>query len=276
MKQIRLLPHLDDVGATYGSVIAWQQLRRQGVVATGSVMVPCPWYPFAVHDYKSEPQQDLGIHITLTSEWKIYRNRPLIGQTKYLCDDDGYFHHRTDQLVKYADPKAVCEEVEAQIQRCIEDGIKLSHIDAHMGCIYLDPFIDFTLDLSEKYKIPLFYCRNWMPLFKDMNTEFYPTAGKVKEVIQELEKRKNPIFDEFLISYAQHPYNSFQWYENYLKDVSEGTHWFALHANAHGDVDKFAPHHQWPREKDFEFFSSPQCHEFFDHMKIQLMKTIWG
>lgn len=37
---MRLLAHLDDVGSTAGSVVAWRALRDAGVVRSASVMVP--------------------------------------------------------------------------------------------------------------------------------------------------------------------------------------------------------------------------------------------
>ena len=37
--------HVDDVGMCHGANAAFLDLYRAGVVDSGSVMVPCPWFP---------------------------------------------------------------------------------------------------------------------------------------------------------------------------------------------------------------------------------------
>jgi predicted glycoside hydrolase/deacetylase ChbG (UPF0249 family) len=96
----RILPHLDDVGSTEGSVRAWRDLRAAGVVRSASVMVPCPFYSLAAEDWQDNPGQDLGIHLTLTAEWQDYRWKPLIGPRGGLVDDDGFFHRRPTGCVR--------------------------------------------------------------------------------------------------------------------------------------------------------------------------------
>ena len=37
--------HEDDIGMTHGSIAAFRELTALGVCSSGSVMVPCPWFP---------------------------------------------------------------------------------------------------------------------------------------------------------------------------------------------------------------------------------------
>jgi hypothetical protein len=37
---------------------------------TVEVMVPCPWFPEAAALLRENPGLDVGVHITLTSEWE--------------------------------------------------------------------------------------------------------------------------------------------------------------------------------------------------------------
>ncbi|WP_102868596.1 ChbG/HpnK family deacetylase [Pseudovibrio exalbescens] len=264
-----VLPHLDDVGVTHGSVIAWKKLRAAGIARSGSVMVPCPWYPMAVEDFHQDPDQDLGVHITLTSEWSAYRWRPISGPNKYLCDIDGFFYKRPHELERYVAVEAMKDEMCAQIERVISDGIQPTHIDAHMGCIYLDKFIEAALDVTAKLDVPLFVCSNWKPLFDCMSSEVRPSEGRMKEVMQEVKRRGHPVFDDFLITFPEPPMDSPEWYASYLQDLSPGLHWLALHANAPGDLQFFAAHHQWPRERDYDFFSGERVGRFFKDRNIQ-------
>ena len=69
--------HEDDVGMTHGANSAFVELSALGACSSGSVMPPCPWFPEAVEMAKADPTLDLGVHLTLTSEKKPYRWRPL-------------------------------------------------------------------------------------------------------------------------------------------------------------------------------------------------------
>ena len=40
-----LVIHEDDVGMTHGSNVAFRELSERGVISSGSVMAPCPWFP---------------------------------------------------------------------------------------------------------------------------------------------------------------------------------------------------------------------------------------
>jgi hypothetical protein len=53
------------LGMCHSANAAFLDLVREGLVTCGSVMVPCPWFA------------DLGVHLTLTSEWADYRWRPI-------------------------------------------------------------------------------------------------------------------------------------------------------------------------------------------------------
>ena len=43
----RVVIHEDDVGMTHGANAAFVELSRLGTCSSGSVMVPCPWFPEA-------------------------------------------------------------------------------------------------------------------------------------------------------------------------------------------------------------------------------------
>ena len=63
-----LIPHIDDIGCAQGTVAATRDLIGGGFVTTGSVMVPCTWFPEVAATAADRPDLDLGIHLTLTSE----------------------------------------------------------------------------------------------------------------------------------------------------------------------------------------------------------------
>lgn len=269
-----VLPHLDDVGVTAGSVVAWQALRAAGVVRTASVMVPCPWYPAAVADYRAAPDQDLGIHLTLTSEWSAYRWRPLIGRGDAarggLLDDEGYFHRRPEAVAARADPQAVEDEMAAQIERALADGIAPTHLDAHMGTAYLAPFVGRLWRLSERYRIPVVLCRDVSALFGAVRLPD-ADAGPLREIVAEAERRGDPVLDRFLIGFTPEGQDAAPFFAAMLDAAGEGTHFLALHANAPGDMDAMAPHMAWPREAEYHLFREPESARLFAERELPVL-----
>lgn len=262
MQDKTILPHLDDVGVSAGSVIAWQALRKAGVVRSASVMVPCPYYPFVVEDYRNDPGQDLGIHVTLTSEWNRYRWRPLIGPRRGLVDQEGFFHRRPEAVVANADPSAVEDEICAQIERALTDGIRPTHLDAHMGTAFLPPFIERLWDIATRYRLPLPLCRNLSGLFAIVGL---PEAdvGRIRELAAEAKRRGDPVFDEFLIGFTPEGEPAAAFLSAMVAAAPTGLHWLALHANAPDDTHVLAPHMVWPRQEEYRLFSNPESASVF-------------
>lgn len=65
-----LIIHADDLAVAHSENTASFQAMADGSVRSASVMVPCPWLPEVATYAKSHPKHDLGLHLTLTSEWK--------------------------------------------------------------------------------------------------------------------------------------------------------------------------------------------------------------
>lgn len=87
--QIRLIVKGDDMGAAHGINVATIAAFKQGVLTTTNVLVPGPWFLEAARLLKENPGLDVGVHLTLTSEWDNVKWRPLT-QAPTLVDADGY------------------------------------------------------------------------------------------------------------------------------------------------------------------------------------------
>jgi len=106
-----LVIHEDDVGMTHGSNVAFGELSARGVISSGSAMVPCPWFAETLAMAAAEPSLDLGVHLTLNSEQRPVKWRPLTNPPKSagLTDDNGYFWPDPALVRRHAEPEAVRE-----------------------------------------------------------------------------------------------------------------------------------------------------------------------
>lgn len=136
-----LMIHADDIGMCRSVNRTSSEALLQGVVSSGSVMVPCPWFPETAEWSKQHPEADLGLHLTLTSEWRHYRWRPVSppDQVKGLIDPDGFMWRSVEEVVKHASPEEVALEIRAQIDRARQFGMKPTHVDSHMGTLFAHP-----------------------------------------------------------------------------------------------------------------------------------------
>jgi predicted glycoside hydrolase/deacetylase ChbG (UPF0249 family) len=115
-------------------------------------MVPCPWARQAASQYQGE---DIGVHLTLNSEFEFYRWGP-VTQAPSLLGGGGGFPRTILDVWDHADLDEVHRELRAQIERAIEWGIDVTHLDSHMGTLQLRPeFIDVYLNLAMEFDLPI-------------------------------------------------------------------------------------------------------------------------
>lgn len=136
--------HVDDAGMSHDSNLGAVQAIRDGVANSLSVMMPCPWVPEMVALLKRYPEIDAGLHLTLTSEWNLYRWGPLMGKSAVpgLVDSEGALWATVEQVVASATADEVEAEIRAQIDRARSMGFEPTHLDSHMGTLFATP--EFT------------------------------------------------------------------------------------------------------------------------------------
>src|SRR5216684_4189527 len=92
-----LIIHADDLAVAHSVDAASFDALDKNAVTSASVMVPCPWLNEVAAYAKEHLNADLGLHLTLTSEWKIYRWGPVEAKDKIpsLLDPAGYLWQET-------------------------------------------------------------------------------------------------------------------------------------------------------------------------------------
>ena len=161
----RLIVRGDDMGYSHSGNEAILSCYQNGVETAIEVLVPSPWFPEAVEMLKQMPNVDVGLHLTLTSEWDNIKWRPL-SDCPSLRDADGYFYPMLRPNKNYP-KRAVVEndwkladvekEFRAQIELALKKIPRISHFSGHMGCTSFDDDVKALVKkLAQEYKIPLF------------------------------------------------------------------------------------------------------------------------
>jgi predicted glycoside hydrolase/deacetylase ChbG (UPF0249 family) len=149
--------HADDLAVAHSVDVASFAALDQKAVSSASIMVPCPWLTEVAAYAKAHPDADLGLHLTLTSEWKTYRWGPVApkDQVPSLLDPDGYFYADAFPAASHAKPEEAEREIRAQIDLAMKMGIHPTHLDMHMGTLAATPQLYATLvKVGHEYHLP--------------------------------------------------------------------------------------------------------------------------
>ncbi|HEV7501139.1 MAG TPA: polysaccharide deacetylase family protein, partial [Vicinamibacteria bacterium] len=158
-----LVLHGDDLGMSHSVNRATFEALEKGWISSASILVPCPWFPEVATWARAHPEADLGIHLALNSEWTSLRWRPLGAgaEVASLVDDQGYFPLVETTVAARAKGPEVERELRRQIDRARSAGIRLSHLDSHMGALFQNPaLLAVYLDLGKTYGLPLLLQRS--------------------------------------------------------------------------------------------------------------------
>ncbi|MEO7712105.1 MAG: polysaccharide deacetylase family protein [Gemmatimonadaceae bacterium] len=157
-----LILHADDLAVAHSVNVASLSALDSGAISSGSVMVPTPWLAEVAAYARAHPNADLGLHLTITSEWETYRWGSVESKDKVpsLLDRDGTFPRETDVVATRATVLEVERELRAQIDRAITVGIRPTHLDSHMGALFSTPELFATyVKVAREYRLPFLAMR---------------------------------------------------------------------------------------------------------------------
>lgn len=255
-----LIIHADDLGMSVSENTASIEAMGKGIVNSGSIMVPCPNFREIADYSKTHPEADLGIHLTLTSEWSSYKWKPVLppNEVASIIDLNGSLLESQAQILKNAIPDEVGKEFRVQIFQAIEVGIDLTHIDTHMYTAFSnDEILKIYISLGKEFKLPVLLTYE-LPI----STWFL----------------KNAIVVDHL--YCAKPEDYIQGLSNYycevMRSIKQGLNIILVHVAFNnkemqyitGDQPNFGS--AW-RQADYDFFTSDQCIQLIQDNNIQLI-----
>lgn len=240
--------HADDVGMCRGANRAFLELTRAGRLDCGSVMVPCPWFPEIAGAARDDPGLDLGVHLTLTSEWIGYRWGPIAarGRASGLVDPDGYFWRDCLSLRRAVDPAAAEEEMRAQVERALSAGVDVTHLDTHMGAALVPELLAATLRIARDHRLPLLLPRDISSYLGVLRLgEVDP--GPYREAVAEMDASGLPVIDRFAMTPGVAGEEAEAAYAGLVVPSAPGVTYVALHPNGAEDISDILRDH--PRGK---------------------------
>jgi hypothetical protein len=174
-----LIIHADDLAVSHSQDRASFAALDQGAASSASIMVPCPWLTEVAAYAKAHPDADLGLHLTLTSEWQNYRWGPVASrdQVPGLLGPDGNLWPDVPFVVKSAKPQEVETEIRAQVERAMKVGIRPTHLDSHMGTLFTPAYFAAYVKVAREYGLPFLAMRTpgapaaMLALLKDTDIE---------------------------------------------------------------------------------------------------------
>jgi predicted glycoside hydrolase/deacetylase ChbG (UPF0249 family) len=261
-----LIVHADDIGLAQSVNDATLTAFGKKGISSGSIMVPCPWFADFAEDFKDKPHLDVGIHITLTAEWELYKWGGVLPATEIpsLLDENGNFYASVEELGQHAVPEEVEKEIRAQIDKAIAYGIKPTHLDTHMGSVMAKPeMMQIYLKLGKEYKLPVFVPRMIL-------------MGMPEEAREQM-KKDHVLVDNFFMMNTDDP--GLSWAEAYAKMIEKakpGLNVMIVHvANDNAEMQAIAVNHPafgsaW-RARDLEYVTSQEFRELLKEKNIQLV-----
>jgi chitin disaccharide deacetylase len=167
-QQRLVIVHADDLGVAHAVNTAFFRGLATGLINSGSVLVPCPWFSEVAVFAQAHPEADIGLQLTLTSESTKDRWAPVALRTQVpsLVDQQGNFLDKWTSETRI-DPHEVEIELRAQIEKAYAAGLRPTHLDSHQHRLQLSgsEVFEVYLRLGREYHLPVRVSREWFSRF---------------------------------------------------------------------------------------------------------------
>jgi hopanoid biosynthesis associated protein HpnK len=131
-KKRQLIVTADDLGLTRRVNEAIAEAHQHGIVTTASLMANGRAFDSAVRILEDNPGLDAGLHLNLTEGLPVRARE----QIPSLANSSGFLYHHPIELMTALFRRRVSladleKEIRAQLQKVLEAGVRVSHIDGH-------------------------------------------------------------------------------------------------------------------------------------------------
>jgi predicted glycoside hydrolase/deacetylase ChbG (UPF0249 family) len=228
-------------------------------------MVPCPWLTEVAEYAKAHPDADLGLHLTLTSEWKTYRWAPVASKDRVpsLLDSSGYLWPDSDPAKQHIKADEAEREIRAQMEKAISMGIHPTHIDSHMGVLFSRPdLFGAYVRVAHEFKLPFLAVR----------------TADAPPTLLSLLSDKDVVLDSIVMASPDvKPGDWKTFYLNAIKNLKSGVTEFIVHLG-YDDAELRAVTVDHPdygstwRQRDYDVITSPEFKKALDDNHVILIR----
>ena len=144
----------DDFGWADGQNLAVERAHIEGVLNRTSILANGLAFEQAAEIAQRLPRLAVGVHLTLNEGVPLLPS----GKLKHLVAPDGEFWRTPSDLLRvwisgHLTADTVLPEWRAQLERTLNAGIKVSHLDSHKHVHMLPSLLDAIILLSKEYGI---------------------------------------------------------------------------------------------------------------------------
>ena len=264
--------HIDDVGFSHSSNLASFECLDFGVASCGSVIVPAPWFLETASICRNKPRYDIGVHLTLTCEYELYRWRALssVNSDSGLLDSEKSLWRTTEEAIANVNAKAAETEMRAQVQTALDSGIDVTHIDTHMGTVMNPKFLPSYLKIAREFKVAPFLPRVSR---EDLEAVGLGDAADVYlKMFDKLEESGTPILDSMIIDTMGDSPNKTDYYCKRFSEIKPGITHFLFHtAKMSPELKAIAPESASWRDLDYQAFTDPKIKECVEKYNLKII-----
>lgn len=264
--------HADDLGMSHGANAAYAELIRLGACSSGSVMVPCPWFLEVAGMAAADPGLDLGVHLTLTSEMRHYKWRPLTSPPRSagMTDSHGYFLADVASLRTGAEPEAVEAELRAQIETALAAGIDVSHLDDHAGAVLAPEFCEIYVRLGLDYRLPILMTPS-LATYGGIHNLRGVDDGDYRRHAETARTRGFRLFDRIIETPWQRAEPAETVYREMIGGIAPGYTFMALHFTQPGEIAAIDPQSGQIRTAEHRLFRSPEFRGWLEKQGLTMI-----
>jgi predicted glycoside hydrolase/deacetylase ChbG (UPF0249 family) len=276
-----LIINADDFGMCRETNAAIEQLFRSTSITSTTVMAPGE---FALEAVGTAVDNcfDMGLHVTLNSDWKHRKWRCIapVNKVSSLVDKEGEFYNNISEFLERAVEDEVAIEINAQYNFIADLGYKPTHIDSHSGTLYGltgRGFLKEAFILCKQYELPFRF-----PKSKDFLTGMF--KGNIPESIEKahssavaaaealgVELLDNMITNPFSVKDIASYEGLKSFYIDSIKSLKEGVTELFLHPS-HDSAEFSSATAEWQKRVwEYKLLLDEDFKKILDDEKIKLV-----
>jgi predicted glycoside hydrolase/deacetylase ChbG (UPF0249 family) len=264
--------HTDDIGMCHASIQAYSELVDFGIISSGATMVPCSWFPQVASFFRQHANVDMGVHLTLTSEWDNYRWSPVSTHqiNSGMIDAEGYFYRTSEETQLNGNPEAIEIELQAQLQQAISAGIKVTHLDTHMNTVAHPKFVNSYIQLAINHRLPFLFPRQDEAGFRRLGMDA-EIASIAAGFVHYLEEQGLPLVDHAAGLDLDKPKDRLEQAKQAMSELPAGITHFIIHPSKETpELIAITPDWQ-SRVADYNTFKDEKLRQYIKDIGVQII-----